>query len=500
MCGIFGIVSLKPGVNSWLRSYEEIMTQGLYVTGLRGLDSTGLFTVHETKPQEVNYIKGPIDPMMFCDTKQYNKYVGKHFSSARYIIGHTRKATKGDIKWDNAHPFTYEGITLIHNGVLNNTYDFKDLSYDVDSQYIPAILRKHDKTEEAIGKLSGAFALIWYDAATETLNIIRNSQRTLAYYIDASADRMFVASEPEMLYMILRRNSVMCKVEDIEMFKPDHLYQVQEIENGNRITFTSEPMSFKESVTVTNYYGRGNYNTPTHQGHAGYWGGYNAVRAYKPSAWMLPIKFPVHNNEVIHIKDFTVEDYKVSTDGNKVKLVGEAEILTHNNAIATVPVIVYGVHPKFRDWHKSWQTAYKEGEFGFGARPYSSYFLIDANNGKTLHLDAGTIEGWRMRKGSRLYYEFDNSKGLFKKNGISEEIKPNVVDLPTKPAMVLPFLVKGPNGRLVDQEDFEKLTQDGCVSCLKSFTITEAEKIEWVEDEPYCETCNDIFWQAKGFV
>ena len=63
---------------------------------------------------------------------------------SKIFIGHIRRATRGDIKLDNTHPFArcYAGreFTFCHNGTLSKRHSLKQVSYqpvgDTDSERV----------------------------------------------------------------------------------------------------------------------------------------------------------------------------------------------------------------------------------------------------------------------------------------------------------------------------------------------------------------------------
>lgn len=491
MCGIFGMVSMRNGVSTWPQHYQDIMEQGLYVTGLRGLDSTGIFTVHESKAQEVFMFKGPIDPMQLCSGKPYSKFVSKHFPSARYIIGHTRKATRGDISWDNSHPFSYKGITLVHNGNLSNTYDFKNMQYDVDSQYIPQILSESESVADALSKMSGAFALVWYDAKDKSLNIARNGERSLWFYVHKTSDRLFLASERDILFLILGRNGINPEYNDIQPFLPHNHYVIKE-GSGFGVDFTFSEAKFKETSVTNVYYGHGNWVNQNQRNN------YTppARTPYKPRAWsnIIP-RVPISHEDNIPMKEIVIRQGIGNPDRVRVFAVGTVETIAHGKT--DVDVELFNVHKRFGEWIALWVAKYNEGEFGISARPYALTYERDViNTSKAINLDPNSLEGWRLKNGSRVYYSFKNTDGTYRKLGIKEDHKRPILSLvhsPEKSTIITPEdLFPGPGNTLLDAGAFLAATQDGCVSCKQPITEKDVVDMTWRDDKPICGVCTEF--------
>lgn len=85
---------------------------------------------------------------------------------ARYPIGfgHTRAPTTGDVCQANAHPFTYKGFTLAHNGVIYNHDDLMKGAWlrdtpkvNVDSEHLVRALAG----DMSFSQIKGYGAIVW---------------------------------------------------------------------------------------------------------------------------------------------------------------------------------------------------------------------------------------------------------------------------------------------------------------------------------------------------
>ena len=199
MCGIVGVVAKSP--SGLYSDQADIFEELLYADGVRGMDSTGVFQV--SYKNKVNVLKQAANPGVFCATDSFQRFKKELPKSARLVIGHNRKATWGDITSKNAHPFDADGIVLVHNGYIANHNEL-DKDVEVDSQSIITALNKAENPVDAIGKLFGAWAIVWYNHGKKKLYMARNHERPLA--IIHTDQFLYLASEAKMLEWVLSRN------------------------------------------------------------------------------------------------------------------------------------------------------------------------------------------------------------------------------------------------------------------------------------------------------
>ena len=181
----------------------KIFTEMLFADQLRGADGTGIIY---NKKKEIKTLKAVLASGDFVYTKEYQAAVSECVTSANFVVGHNRAATKGKLTHANTHPFREKHITLVHNGTLPYHKDLHDV--EVDSHAICHSIANIGY-KETLKKINGAFALIWVDNKQKTLNFVRNSQRPL-WHIEADWLHIFV-SEPKLALWICDRNNMVVK-------------------------------------------------------------------------------------------------------------------------------------------------------------------------------------------------------------------------------------------------------------------------------------------------
>ena len=157
MCGIIGIASNKLVASNIIQSLKKLE--------YRGYDSAGLATIANGEINEKKCI-GRVDNL--------EKILFKSPSNGSIGIGHVRWATHGIPSQVNAHPHSSEEVSVVHNGIIENSNDLKkDLEKkgykfksQTDTEVITFLLTdflKNFDLVEAINKtlksLNGSFAL-----------------------------------------------------------------------------------------------------------------------------------------------------------------------------------------------------------------------------------------------------------------------------------------------------------------------------------------------------
>ena len=199
MCGIVGYISNNDKLHSDAK--DHFMRYALALDTLRGEDSTGLITLN--KRFTVRTMKTLMPGDKFVHSNEYLKKYRPGWAQ----IGHNRAATRGSVVVDNAHPFIFGPITLVHNGTLQQdgqslpTYDHK---LPVDSMQLAHALSQCEPKEaqDMLSKVHGSFALVWSDSRDESVNMARNSERPMHFTYNSARDVLWFMSDGLHLHSI----------------------------------------------------------------------------------------------------------------------------------------------------------------------------------------------------------------------------------------------------------------------------------------------------------
>jgi len=257
MCGLVSVIQKNCDMFVTY-SASRIFKQMLFADALRGTDGTGIF-YKDLKKKQVFYNKVP-GPSWEAIPKM--KELDSIAGNVSFIIGHNRKATMGVHTYENTHPFHEGNIVLVHNGTLTNHKDLeKEVGHClVDSQAIAKLLNQ-DKPKQALEKLEGAYALIWYNAKDEKLFFARNKERPL--WMVETDQFIFLVSEPGLAHWIIERNDgVVTKTTAVKEGKIHSLFKNKAGKMQTQVqNFTpKEPAKYFSSQTY-NY--TNNYTTIT---------------------------------------------------------------------------------------------------------------------------------------------------------------------------------------------------------------------------------------------
>ena len=181
MCGIIGIASNKPVSVNIINSLKKLE--------YRGYDSAGIATL-KNKIIDEKKCSGRVDEL--------EKILFKNPSNGNIGIGHVRWATHGIPNVVNAHPHSSENVSVVHNGIIENSdelkkeLEIKGLKFksQTDTEVITLLITeelKNSKPLESVfktlSKLKGSFALgiIFKDFADIIIGARRGSPLAVGY-------------------------------------------------------------------------------------------------------------------------------------------------------------------------------------------------------------------------------------------------------------------------------------------------------------------------------
>jgi predicted glutamine amidotransferase len=230
MCGIVGVV--VKAKNGFIKQTEDSFFQMLFVDVLRGQDATGLIAVENNTAFSI--AKSAESPEWFIPEFKRNATCNIMYTKGKAYIGHNRKKTIGAISDETAHPFVVDKkFAMVHNGTLHDHEKLANTA--VDSEALAIHIYKHlelagDKVgdvskafEEALGKVSGAYAIAAYDQVRNRVYLLRNKDRPLSLIETDNA--WYFMSEPLMGGWILSRNDY-----SYGKLKIDHILEHQLIQ------------------------------------------------------------------------------------------------------------------------------------------------------------------------------------------------------------------------------------------------------------------------------
>ncbi len=224
MCGIVGITSNKQVTPSIINSLRKLE--------YRGYDSAGIATLSKGFINEVK-CEGRVDIL--------EKNLSKNKLLGNIGIGHVRWATHGIPSTINAHPHSSEKVSVVHNGIIENSTILKNFlikkghkfKSQTDTEVIVHLITEYLKTNDlkksvlkTLSKLNGSFALgiIFKDQPDLIVGARRGSPLAVGY----GPNENYLGSDSYALKSMTNKISYLndgefciIKKDDVEFFDAD---------------------------------------------------------------------------------------------------------------------------------------------------------------------------------------------------------------------------------------------------------------------------------------
>lgn len=202
MCGIVGYYGPKDP--------KEIIVTGLKALEYRGYDSAGVAILDDGKFKRVR-AEGKLGNLVEkLGGQKFNGHLG---------IGHTRWATHGKPSERNAHPHCVGGVSLVHNGIIENYVELREdlirdgavLESETDSELVAHLIDRELRQSpglfqavlKVLPKLKGAYAIVVVnEKEPDTMVAFKNGPPLI---LGIGQDSMYVASDVQALVPYTKR-------------------------------------------------------------------------------------------------------------------------------------------------------------------------------------------------------------------------------------------------------------------------------------------------------
>lgn len=457
MCGIVGFITSKSVTPVYTKNMMDWLGDALVVDVLRGADGTGVAAIPKKDLSKSYVIKTGNAGAEFV-----NSPTGKKFLVERdlcCVIGHNRKATKGLVCAENAHPFKYGNITMVHNGTLDYISKLEKIS-DVDSEWIAYDLHKRASYIDTLENISGAYALVWHDASQSKIYMARNEERPLGFRYTEDKRGVFFASETWMIDILAERNKI--KLDDT----------VWSLEPGYLISFdpNNEVLEYAQE-------GEFKYETITYYNNRYYSGKHSSYNKNKSNATNLPKEREKRSQALLDKYNLDLEI------GGPIDFIPtEFERYPGSRSgLGKVLGVAYGF-----DQSKSGSLLINTMTHGFNMKEYNSLLEDDGCLGIIEYVREVTPHG------APPYLEITVSN-VIGVSGVSDEFDDDDEESPGGGNLI--EMIKAWDNNLIPADEWFTRTSNGCSFCSASLVPSRAEDYVWGDSsiyEVYCEECSQI--------
>jgi glucosamine--fructose-6-phosphate aminotransferase (isomerizing) len=199
MCGIVGAVAR--------RNVVPILIEGLRRLEYRGYDSAG-----------VAVINGTLHRLRACGrVAELQKLTDQARLEGNIGIGHTRWATHGVPSERNAHPHVSGGVSVVHNGIIENHDEVRavlrakgyEFTSDTDTEVIAHLIHSNlsdglfDAVQRTVQQLKGAYAIAVINSEDKERLVVARMGAPLLLGIGDGEN--FAASDTSALLQVTRQ-------------------------------------------------------------------------------------------------------------------------------------------------------------------------------------------------------------------------------------------------------------------------------------------------------
>lgn len=243
MCGIIAILNKKEKTD-----ITHMLTAALSRLEYRGYDSSGISITTSNCENIIIKSVGRIDAL-----KQKIQNSGIENLKAMVGIGHTRWATHGGVTECNAHPHKAGGVSIVHNGIIENYQELKkeiktEFKSETDSEVIAQLINKfidngmnfEDSFHKTISMLKGTYAIVAMYAKEP--NIMLGAKKGSPMAIGYNNNQIFIASDAIALSSLSKTiiyleegDFVICKNDQFKILDKD-MNNVIRVEHKNSVS------------------------------------------------------------------------------------------------------------------------------------------------------------------------------------------------------------------------------------------------------------------------
>ena len=239
MCGIVGFIGKD--------NCKRIILEGLSHLQNRGYDSVGISLMTTDSIETVKYSSTDVNDSF---SVLHNDVMNRELDS-NLGIGHTRWATHGSKTIKNAHPHcdNKNRISLVHNGIIENYMDLKNVlknkNYIFDSQ----------TDTEVVAVMIGSFIDDGLDVDTsinKTISMLKGTWAFCIIHVDYP-DCMWVARNGSPLLLGIEDDCIMVSSENIGFSNHTKKYIVLENDDIIKINIKTDTNTIECSCNIQHY-------------------------------------------------------------------------------------------------------------------------------------------------------------------------------------------------------------------------------------------------------